>query len=470
MNRKSVLIIDGDEGPREEVRARLDAAGFETLTAADAVAGTASVDEFGPSIILADAKLPGESSPWLLREVRQRHPGVTVILIAASDAVNAAVEAENSGASYDYVTKPIDYDNLLVVLERALERRDLLDPVLNLRSALDVNPGFPSIIGRSKSLLRILNMALRAARTDSVVLISGETGTGKELLAQAVHLNSRRKDQPFVVINCGAIPRDLMESELFGHLKGAFTGAVADKRGRVETADGGTLFFDEIGELPLELQVKLLRLIQQGEIEKLGATGSSRVNVRIVAATNRNLRAMVGLGTFREDLYYRLAVIPLELPPLRARTEDMPELTRYLFDRIRQKHGRPELRMSASVIPCLAGHDWPGNIRELENVIERMIVLTVGPEVTREDLPESIERRPAAVTGIRLELPSERLSLEGVEKEIIVRALKKFFWNQTHAAQYLNISRRTLIYRMEKYGLKTDRERPSRSAPGPTVP
>jgi two-component system NtrC family response regulator len=381
-----------------------------------------------------------------------------VIVIAGAGARQAAAEAVRDGA-YDYVIRPVDYDELLVVLERALERRDLLEPVLNPRAALDAHPGFESIIGKSKSLLRVLNMATRAARTDSVVLLTGETGTGKELLAKAIHRNSRRKDGPFAVINCGAIPRELLESELFGHTKGSFTGAVAHKRGRVEFADRGTLFLDEIGELPLDLQVKLLRLIQQGEIEKVGAAASMRVDVRIIAATNRNLRAMVDSGVFREDLYYRLAVIPLEMPPLRGRREDIPELAQYLFQQLKQKHGRPELRLPAALLPFLAGYDWPGNVRELENVIERMVVLAAGNEITREDLPDSLQRKRAAAEGLRLDFPWEHLSLEGIEKEIIVRALKKFSWNQTHAAQYLNVSRRTLIYRMEKYGLKGDRER-----------
>jgi two-component system NtrC family response regulator len=265
---------------------------------------------------------------------------------------------------------------------------------------------------------------------------------------------SRCKDRPFVIINCGAIPKALLESELFGHTKGSFTGAIADKPGRVEVAEGGTLFLDEIGELPLELQVKLLRLIQQGEIEKVGSTSSTRVNVRIIAATNRNLKGMVENGMFREDLYYRLAVIPLELPPLRERAEDIPELAQYLFLNLKQKHGRPELRLPASLLPYFAAYPWPGNVRELENVIERLVVLTAGNEIALDDLPECLQREKAAVDGLHLDLPADGLSLEGVEKELIVRALRKFSWNQTQAAHYLDISRRTLIYRMEKYGLR----------------
>ena len=254
------------------------------------------------------------------------------------------------------MTKPIDYDELALVVNRALEHQQLLEEVHNLRLTLDEKYGFESIIGRSKALLRVLEMTSRVAQTDSIVLIRGETGTGKELLAKAIHQNSRRKNGPFVTINCGAIPGNLLESELFGHMKGAFTGATASKKGRVETADGGTLFLDEIGELPLDLQMKLLRLIQQGEIEKIGASESSKVDVRIIAATHRNLQAMIEDGTFREDLYYRLAVIPLELPPLRERLEDIPELVQHLFLKSKQKHGRPELQLPESLLPGFSNY------------------------------------------------------------------------------------------------------------------
>jgi two-component system NtrC family response regulator len=299
-----------------------------------------------------------------------------------------------------------------------------------------------------------LEVASRVAQRDSTVLIRGETGTGKELLARAIHQNSRRKNQPFVTINSGAIPKDLLESELFGYTRGSFTGAVTPKKGKVEMANGGTLFLDEIGEMPLDLQVKLLRLIQNGEIEKVGATGTTNVDVRIIAATHRNLQAMIEDGTFREDLYYRLAVVPLELPPLRDRAEDVPELVQHLFLKARQKHDLPQLRLPAALIPYFAGYRWPGNVRELENIVERLVVLVVGDEIGFNDLPDFLQRQKAGLEAIHFELPPQGISLEGVEKELILKALDKFEWNQTHAAKYLDISRRTLIYRMEKYGLR----------------
>jgi len=341
----------------------------------------------------------------------------------------------------------------VLVVNRAMEHHQLLEEVRSLRLSLDQKYGFESIVGRSKVLLNVLEMASRVAPKNSTVLIRGETGTGKELLARAIHQNSRRKDQAFVTINCGAIPKDLLESELFGHAKGSFTGAFSPKRGKVENADGGTLFLDEIGELPLDLQVKLLRLIQHGEIEKVGATQAATVDVRIVAATHRNLQSLIEDGSFREDLFYRLAVIPLELPPLRERTEDIPELVEALFLKAKQKQGVPSLKLPPHLIPYFCGYRWPGNVRELENVIERLTVLSIGDEITLNDLPEFLRRERPASEGLQLELPPEGISLEAVEKELILKALKRFDGNQTKAAAFLDISRRTLIYRMEKHGI-----------------
>jgi two-component system NtrC family response regulator len=255
-----------------------------------------------------------------------------------------------------------------------------------------------------------------------------------------------------------------MESELFGHTRGSFTGAVAPKRGKVEMAHGGTLFLDEIGEMPLELQVKLLRLIQNGELEKVGATGVTQVDVRIIAATHRNLQALIEDGAFREDLYYRLAVVPLQLPALRERAEDIPELVQHLFLKLRQKHDLPTLRLPSALVPYFAGYRWPGNVRELENVVERMVVLAVGDGIGFNDLPEFLQHQKAGLDAIQLELPPHGISLEGIEKELIVKALQKFGWNQTQTAKYLDISRRTLIYRMEKFGLRENADQ-SVSAP-----
>jgi transcriptional regulator with PAS, ATPase and Fis domain len=329
----------------------------------------------------------------------------------------------------------------------------LLEEVRKLRSALDQRYGFEGIVGRAKNFLQVLDQAARVSQHDATVLIQGETGTGKELIARAIHLNSRRRTKAFVPINCGAIPKDLIESELFGYVRGAFTGAVNNKQGRIEAADGGTLFLDEVGELPLDAQVKLLRVQQQGEISKVGANDTVRVDIRIVAATHRNLAAMVEDGTFREDLYYRLTVVPLQIPPLRERREDIPELINILLKRTKARHSLPDIRLSPAVIQRLTSYRWPGNVRQLENVIERMLVLATSDVVTEQDLPEELQHHPIRQGSLWFDIPEEGISLEAVEKELIVRALERFHGNQTHAAKFLDISRRILIYRMEKYGI-----------------
>jgi two-component system NtrC family response regulator len=452
VNRNLILVVDDDSSVRRVMKMQLEEAGYEVELASNGEEARAIVDDRRPMLVITDLRMPHSDGLDLLRHIREDFQDMTVIIITAFATVDTAVAAMKAGA-YDYISKPIDYDALLAAVHRAMERQSLLEEVRNLRAALDGRYGFENIVGKSKALLRVLEMASRVAQHDSTVLIRGETGTGKELLARAVHHNSRRKSQPFVTINCGAIPTELMEAELFGYTRGAFSGAYASKPGRIEMADGGTLFLDEVGELPVDMQVKLLRLLQQGEVDKIGSAGTRTVNVRVIAATNRNLQAMIEDGTFREDLYYRLAVVPLELPPLRERREDIPELVQYLFRKHKDRHGIADLRMSPRVIHHLSKGRWAGNIRELENAIERLVVLAVGQEITEADLPDELRASPDGRDSFFLELPEEGISLEGVERELLLRALEKFNWNQTQAARYLDISRRTLIYRMEKHRL-----------------
>jgi two-component system NtrC family response regulator len=455
LRKKRILVVDDDESLRWVTQAQLQQSGYEVVAAADGTSALEQVPTLSPDLVITDLKMPGMSGLDLLKEIRTQYPEVIVIMVTAFGSVETAVDAMKAGA-YDYITKPVNMDELRLVVSRGLEHLDLREEVRVLRSNLDKKYGFENILGQSKSLLHVLDMASRAAQATSTVLIHGETGTGKELLAKAIHFNSRRKDRPFVTINCGAIPKDLLESELFGHVKGSFTGALANKRGKVEAADGGTLFLDEIGELPLELQVKLLRLIQQGEVEKLGVTGATKIDVRIIAATHRNLQAMAQDGTFREDLYYRLAVIPLELPPVRERPYDIPELVQHFFVKAKEKQGRPNLVLPTRLLHNFSGYSWPGNVREMENIIERIVVLASREEITLNDLPDFLRRERPPVEAIHLDLPPHGISLEAVEKELIVRALEKFGGNQTQAAAYLDISRKTLIYRMEKFGLRKD--------------
>jgi two-component system NtrC family response regulator len=453
MNPARILVVDDDDNLRWVLQTQLEQMGYAVSTAIDGAAALAAIDKDPPALVLTDLKMPGMSGMELLAQIRREYSEIPVLIITAFGTIQSAVQAIRSGA-YDYLTKPIDYDELAISVGRVLEHFRLVREVQALRVSLDRKYGFENIIGHSDALLSVLDMAARAAQSNSTILIHAETGAGKELLARAIHFNSRRRDKPFVTINCGAIPRDLLESELFGHVKGSFTGAMAHKAGKIELADRGTLFLDEIGEMPSDLQVKLLRLLQQGELEKVGATAPVKVDVRFVAATHRDLRAMIEDGAFREDLYYRLAVIPLELPPLRDRAEDVPELVQHFFLKTKEEQGRPDLMFPASLLPRFQDYRWPGNIRELENVIERIVVLARGVEITLADLPDFLRRERPAVDMLQLELPAQGVSLEAVEKELILRALDKFHGNQTHAARYLDISRKALIYRMEKHGIR----------------
>jgi two-component system NtrC family response regulator len=452
MDRNLIVVVDDDSSVRRVLKMQLEEAGYEVVLAGDGEEARGIIDERRPQLVITDLRMPCADGLDLLRHIREGLRDTTVIIITAFAAVDTAVAAMKAGA-YDYISKPIDYEALVLAVHRAMERQKLIEEVRNLRSALDGRYGFENIIGHSKALLRVLELAARVAQHDSTVLVRGETGTGKELLARAVHTNSRRRSQPFVTINCGAIPKELLEAELFGYTRGSFSGAYAAKPGRIEMADGGTLFLDEVGELSLEMQVKLLRLLQHGEVDKIGSTTTRTVDVRVIAATNRNLQAMTEDGMFREDLYYRLAVVPLELPPLRERRDDIAELAQHLFRKHKERHGLPALRLAPSVTSLLSHYHWPGNVRELENVIERLVVLSVGEEIGAADLPPEFVSTPKTRDSFLLELPEDGISLEAVERELLVRALDKFNWNQSQAARYLDISRRTLIYRMEKHGL-----------------
>jgi two-component system, NtrC family, response regulator AtoC len=454
VTRNRILVVDDDTSLRRVMKMQLEEAGYEVSIASDGNQAYTMLKDLQPTLIVTDLRMP-TSGLELLGRIAQEEIQTTVIVITAFGTVETAVEAMKMGA-YDYVTKPLDFDALVLVVHRAMERQNLLEEVRTLRSALDQRYGFESIVGRSKKLLRVLDQAARVSQHDTTVLVQGETGTGKELIAHAIHQNSRRRTKEFVPINCGAIPKELVESELFGYARGAFTGALSNKPGRIEAADGGTLFLDEVGELPLDAQVKLLRVLQEGELPKVGASSSIRVDIRVVAATHRNLSAMIEDGTFREDLYYRLAVVPLQIPALRERREDIPELIDALFKRAKDRHHLPNARLSPGVLQRLMSYRWPGNVRQLENVLERLLVLSSSDLISEEDLPGELQRASTNSGSLWPELPEEGVSLEGIERELITRALERFRGNQTQAARYLDISRRTLIYRMEKHGLPSD--------------
>jgi len=434
-NPNKILIVEDDNALLQVMQIQLRREGYEVSSAVNADQALEILHDKPQSLIIADLQLPGLSGMDLLRKVRAEHPAAMVILMTAFGTVQSAVESMKSGA-YDYITKPIhSYE-------------------LRANVGLDQKYGFENIIGSSEPLMYALELAARVAPVNVTVLIQGETGTGKDLVAKAIHSLSPRREAPFVTINCAAIPRELLESELFGYVKGAFTGAVTHKMGKAEIADAGTLFMDEIGEMPLELQVRVLRLMQEREIEKVGARTPTKVDVRIIAATHRNLEQMVKEGTFREDLYYRLLVVPIKLPPLRERGKDIAELTQFFFDRCKVKYARPELKLPSDLLARFSENRWPGNVRQLENAVERMVLLSPGPEITPTNLPDFLQRDQPVADEPLIDLPAEGLNLDDVDKQLILRVLDKLGGNQSQAARYLGMSRRTLSYRLEKYGVR----------------
>src|SRR5262245_5573141 len=449
----SILLVEDDAGLRQVMRAQLSKKGYDVYPAHNAEQALELSQKKTYDVVLCDLHLPGMSGIELLKRVRAESPGTIVILMTAYGTVQSAVEAMKSGA-YDYITKPIHPYELKMVLTRAIEHKGLIEEVSALRSCLDQKYGFENIIGSSKPLMHALDMAARVAPTDVTVLIHGETGTGKELVAKAIHLLSPRREKPFVVISCGAIPRELLESELFGYVKGAFTGALAHKQGKAETANGGTLLLDEIGEMPLDLQVRVLRLIQEREIEKVGANASTKIDVRILAATHRNLEAMVKEGSFREDLYYRLLVVPIRMPSLRERGKDVEELAQHFFYKFKTKHNRTDLILRPEALRNFLTHKWPGNVRQLENAVERLILLSRGPEITPGDLAGFLSADQSTTEMFPVGLPDEGLNLVGVEKQLILQALSKMGGNRSKAARFLGMSRRMLVYRLQKYGVQ----------------
>ena len=452
MSRGRILIVEDDDTLRRVTQLHLEKQGYLTAVATDAVAALETLQREPRDLVISDLHLPGASGLDLLKKIRLQYPETQVIMITAFGTVTTAVEAMKSGA-FDYVTKPIHLYELDALVERALERMHLIEEVHLLRRNVSEKYRFDNVIGQSQPLLSVLDHAARVAPTDATVLIQGETGTGKEVLARSIHFNSLRREKPFVTINCGAIPTELLQSELFGHLRGSFTGATTHKKGRVELADTGTLFLDEIGELPLDLQVRLLRLIQEREIEKIGATHPAKVDVRIIAATNRDLPTQVASGSFREDLYYRLSVVPIQLPALRDRAEDIPLFVKHFFEAAKKRHKKNKLVLPAFLFPYFSAYSWPGNVRQLENTVERIVVLSSSEEVLLEELPEFLRPGPRKISATKPAPSAEGMSLGAVEKDLIFQALCQSNWNQTRAARYLGITRKTLLYRISKYGI-----------------
>jgi DNA-binding NtrC family response regulator len=444
-----ILIVDDEELVRDFVTEVLLRMGYAPLATPS---GEKAVDYLNKSeydLVITDYKMPGISGDEVLRKAMELYPDCRVIMLTAFGTIDHAVEAMKLGA-HDYITKPISPDHLEMVVNKALEFKSLRIQNRNLKSEIGDKYSFENIVGKSAAMREVFELIKRASPSDSTILISGESGTGKELVAKAIHYNSARADAPFIKMNCAALPEGLIESELFGHEKGAFTGAIRSTRGRFEMADGGTLLLDEISEIPPSLQAKLLRVLQEKEFERIGSGQTIRVDVRVIATSNRDLKAEVTNGNFRDDLYYRLNVIPIDLPPLRQRIEDIALLAGYFLDKYCQKIGIPTKNLNEKVGQMLLSYFWPGNVRELENLIERAVVISRNQELKVSDFPPELAAGIATVTKNSMDVG---MSIGEAEKILILKTLKAQGGNKSRAAGILGISTRTLRNKLHDYGL-----------------
>ena len=461
-----ILVVDDEESLRDALRRILSAEGYDVREAGDGKSALRLLESERFEFILCDMRMPVMGGLELLREITARRIPGTVIMMSAFGTVETAVEAMRLGA-YDYISKPFMSDEILLTLRKASERERLQAENEFLRKEIEKarTAGQEELLYADPAMEETVRMAEKVKDYDATVLVTGESGTGKELVARHLHFGGRRREKPFVAINCGAIPETLLESELFGYRKGAFTEAKKDRAGLIEEANHGTLFLDEIGELPLSLQSKLLRVLQNGEVRRLGDTETRRVDVRMVAATSRNLEEEVSAGRFREDLFYRLNVIRLHVPPLRERPRDIPLLSRHFLEHYCARHGRPKMTLSAEALSAIEGHEWRGNVRELKNLMERCSLLGVGGEITRDDLMAVWKNAGAAKGGaetdssmeIRVQVSAQRPVLKSAIKELerrmISMALERSGGSRPKAAELLGISHPALLYKVREYGI-----------------
>jgi len=471
-----VLVVDDEEVMRDVLGTLLREAGYGVSLAENAEQARELCRKQSFAAAIVDVMLPDTGGLELLEELRRQDSDLVVVMVTAYASLEAAISAIKKGA-FDYVTKPFKHEELLHILGNGLNQRRLLDENRELRSAIRDQGRFTEIVGKSPRMQQIFQLITQAAPSRSTILVVGESGTGKELVAKAIHANSPRIERPFIVVNSGSLPPDLLESNLFGHVKGAFTGALYSKKGLFELADKGTLFFDEIGNIPIETQAKLLRVMQEREFMRLGGVDIVKVDVRIVAATNVNLKRAVDEGRFREDLYYRLNVISVQLPPLRQRKEDIPALVQHFVDKYAVENGKPVRGVSAEAMQALLDYDWPGNVRELENVIERGVVLTTGDRIGRDLIPEHVRSAPPFSVP-QVTVPPEGIRLREViadlERRLIESTLDATGGIQKEAARLLGLKPTTLNEMIKRYGISLPRERraePSReSLPSVTKP
>jgi DNA-binding NtrC family response regulator len=450
----NLLIIDDEASLRDFLTIVFEEEGWHVESAASLADGRAAIQRTEPDVVLCDLMLPDGSGIDLIRDVKAASPSIAFVMITAHTSTRSAVEALKAGA-IDYIAKPFDIEELKIVVRKAVDLKALEDENLHLRTALEERFTFSNILGKSPKMQEIFGIIQRIAKTTSTVLISGESGTGKELIARAIHYNSDRRGK-FVSINCGALPETLLESELFGHERGSFTGAVRDKRGLFHEADRGTIFLDEIGETSTAMQIKLLRVLQDRLVRKVGSNVEAEVDVRVIAATNRDLTESIREGTFREDLFYRINVIPITLPPLRQRKEDIPLLVDHFIEKFCAKMGVPRKKISADAMRAIEKYHWPGNVRELENVVERMIALEASDVLTTKSLPEHV-LLGGRISDSTFDLPPEGIALEehleAIAKVFMLKALERCGGVQTQAAELLKMSFRSFRYYAKKYDL-----------------
>ncbi len=456
-----LLVVDDEPSMTEFLEILLAQEGYEVTTASSGEEGFKSYRQHEPDLILTDVKMPGMSGLDLIREIHALDPAIPIIAITAYASADDAIRAVREGA-YDYLSKPFQIEDLRIIIRNALEARRLRRENVELRRSIEEQHRFGEIIGKSPQMGEIFNLISRIASSKANVLIIGESGTGKELVARAIHKRSGRSDRPFVTVNCTAIPESLLESEMFGHLKGSFTGAVANKQGLVEAAHTGTLFLDEVGDISLAIQAKLLRFLQDRGIRRVGGTDEKKVDVRIIAATNKKLEKEMEQGNFREDLYYRLNVIRLRLPPLREREEDIPLLMDHFMKKFATEQGKSITKVSSLVMRVLCNYHYPGNVRELENIIERCVTLEQSDQLTAENLPPKLIEGPRETASplTETEIPHDGMdlnrTLDNVERDLINRALGITQGNRSRAARLLGISFRSLRYRLVKLGMDQD--------------
>ena len=448
--KKRILIVEDEDKLRRILELQLIDSGFDVVKAASAEEALPLIDR--TDLVLTDFKLPGMSGLEMLQLIKRQNTQIPVIVMTAFGTIENAVEAMKAGAS-DFLLKPFDLEHLTAVVNKALEIRNLREENRALREELGRKYQWDNIVGRSPAMQQIFASIMRVAPTRATVLLAGESGVGKDLIARAIHFHSPRKDRPFVKINCTALPENLMESELFGYEKGAFTGATTSKPGKFEQADTGTVMLDEIGDVPANIQVKLLRVLQEREFERLGSNKTLHIDVRVIAATNRDLRVALEEGTFREDLYYRLNVVPLEIPPLRERKEDIPYLAEHFVEKLAPEMGNQVTGITHAAMDKLMQYSWPGNVRELENVIERSLVMASGDKLDANDIRLDMNLRPRQSNG-DLTLP-EGMSLDTYEQELIRDALKRANGNKSQAARLLGLTRNALRYRLTQMGIES---------------